>query len=165
MLEDDSGRIRLVGESLEQYILVTGCIIAVLGTENSNGEFDVIDVKFADLAPQPGRWELSPFKRSKAKDEDIEMTDTPSPRQGKKIAVVSGLHFSGADTSYAMELNLLLEFLLGDALDPTTQGELAHISRLIIAGKNVICLLSCTSCVGLRTVFLRCGKCICFGTL
>ncbi|KAK0752039.1 DNA polymerase alpha/epsilon subunit B-domain-containing protein [Schizothecium vesticola] len=133
MLEDDSGRIRLVGEIFDQYVLVTGCIAAVLGTENSNGEFDVIDVKFADLAPQPERWELS-----KQKEEDVEMTDTPSPDQGKKIAIVSGLEFSGSDTSYAMELNLLLEFLLGEALDPTTQGELAHISRLIVAGNSTV---------------------------
>lgn len=133
MLEDDSGRIRLVGEIFDQYVLVTGCIAAVLGTENADGEFDVIDVKFADLAPQPERWQLS-----KQKDEDVEMTDTPSAGQGKKIAIVSGLELSGSDTSYAMELNLLLEFLLGEALDPTTQGELAHISRLIIAGNSTL---------------------------
>ncbi|KAK1829669.1 DNA polymerase alpha/epsilon subunit B-domain-containing protein [Podospora conica] len=133
MLEDDSGRIRLVGETLEQYVLVTGCIIAALGTENSNGEFDVIDVKFADLAPQPSRWELS-----KQKDEDVEMSDTPPPGQGKQIALVSGLEFSGSDTSYAMDLNLLLEFLLGDALDPTAQRSVSQISRLIIAGNSTL---------------------------
>jgi len=133
MLEDDSGRICLVGEIFDQYVLVTGCIAAVLGTENSDGEFDVIDVKFADLAPQPERWELS-----KQKEEDVEMTGTPSPGRRKKIAIVSGLEFSGSDTSYVMELNLLLEFLLGEALDPTTQGELAHISRLIIAGNSTV---------------------------
>jgi len=141
MLEDDSGRIRLVGDVLKSYVLVTGCIIAVMGTENINGEFDVIDVQIADLAPQPPRWELSkPLssstkKEAKLKSEDVEMADTPS--QGKKIAIVSGLEFSGSDTSYAMELHLLLEFLLGEALDPVAQGELAHISRLIIAGNSV----------------------------
>ena len=41
------------------------------------------------------------------------------------------------DTSYAMELNLLLEFLSGEALDPTAQNEVAHVSRLIIAGNSV----------------------------
>jgi DNA polymerase delta subunit 2 len=141
MLEDDSGRIRLVGDVLKSYVLVTGCIIAVMGTENINGEFDVIDVQIADLAPQPPRWELSKPPSSSTKKEanpksgDVEMADTPS--QGKKIAIVSGLEFSGSDTSYAMELSLLLEFLLGEALDPVAQGELAHISRLIIAGNSV----------------------------
>ncbi|KAK0651846.1 DNA polymerase alpha/epsilon subunit B-domain-containing protein [Cercophora newfieldiana] len=145
MLEDDSGRIRLVGDVLKSHILVTGCIIAVMGTENINGEFDVIDVQIADLAPQPGRWELSikpsqndtTKKTPKPKDEDVEMSGSPSPSQGKKIAFVSGLEFSGTDTSYALDLNLLLEFLLGDVLDPSAQSELSHISRLIIAGNSI----------------------------
>ena len=144
MLEDDSGRIRLVGDVLRSVMLVTGCIIAVMGTENANGEFEVIDLKFADLAPQPDRWALSKppatngvKSGSKVKSEDVEMTDTHSSGSGGKIAVVSGLNFSGSDTSYALELNLLLEYLLGEALDPATQSELSHISRLIIAGNSI----------------------------
>lgn len=73
------------------------------------------------------------------KDEDVEMTDSPSAAAGNggnKVAIVSGLEFSGVDTSYAMELDLLLEYLLGEALDPATQRELSHISRLIIAGNS-----------------------------
>ncbi|KAK0636354.1 DNA polymerase alpha/epsilon subunit B-domain-containing protein [Bombardia bombarda] len=145
-LEDDSGRIHLVGDALKSFFMVTGCIVAVLGTENANGEFDVIDVKFADLPPQPERWALSKAapngtkietKSSKIKDEDVEMADSPSSKNGSKIAIVSGLEFSGVDTSYSMELNLLLEYLLGEALDSTTQEELSHISRLIIAGNSI----------------------------
>jgi DNA polymerase delta subunit 2 len=127
--------------------LVTGCIVAVMGTENANGEFEVVDLKFPDLAPQPERWAMSepPFKNtikkekgpSKRKNEDVEMTDGPSPGNGGTIAIVSGLEFSGTDTSYAMELDLLLEYLLGEALDPETQTELSHISRLIIAGNSI----------------------------
>lgn len=141
MLEDDSGRVRLVGSVLKDYFLVTGCIIAVMGTENANGEFEVLDLKFADLPPQPDRWSLSKpppngtSKKGKVKDEDVEMSDAPS--SSKKIAIVSGLEFSGTDTSYAMELNLLLEFLLGEALDPSAQSELSNISRLIIAGNSI----------------------------
>ncbi|KAK0720057.1 DNA polymerase alpha/epsilon subunit B-domain-containing protein [Lasiosphaeris hirsuta] len=146
MLEDESGRIRLVGNVLKKFFLVTGCIIAAMGTENANGEFDVIDLKFADLPPQPERWELSKLsqkgarsvkKESKIKDEDVEMKDSSPSTKGKKIAIASGLEFSGPDTSYAMELNLLLEFLLGDILDPAAQGEIAQISRLIIAGNSI----------------------------
>ncbi|KAK5656304.1 hypothetical protein OQA88_4684 [Cercophora sp. LCS_1] len=132
MLEDDSGRIRLVGDVLKSYFLVTGCIIAVMGTENANGEFEVIDLKFADLAPQPKRWSLS----KAPKKEDVDMSGTPSSAS-KKIAIISGLEFSSTDTSYAVELNLLLEFLLGEALDPSAQSELTQISRLIIAGNSV----------------------------
>lgn len=140
MLEDDSGRIRLVGNALKDHFLVTGCIIAVMGTENANGDFELIDLKIADLAPQPDRWSVSKrpsngAARTKVKDEDVDMTSRGQP--SKKIAIVSGLEFSGSDTSYTMELNLLLEFLLGEALDSTAQSELANISRLIIAGNSI----------------------------
>ncbi|KAK4164897.1 DNA polymerase alpha/epsilon subunit B-domain-containing protein [Cladorrhinum sp. PSN259] len=133
MLEDDSGRIKLVGDALKNYFLVTGCIIGVLGTENANGEMEVIDLKFADLPPQPARWSLS---SPKPKDEDVEMADSPSSG-AKKIALVSGLEFSGTSTEYAAELNLLLEYLLGEALGPSVQSELSQISRLIIAGNSI----------------------------
>ncbi|OPB40063.1 DNA polymerase III (delta) subunit Pol31 [Trichoderma guizhouense] len=99
MLEDDSGRVRLVGELLNSIPLVTGCIIAVMGTENTNGEFEVIDLKVPDLAPQPERWALSKAPSAKSKSEDTDMTDSPSPNGGKKVAIVSGLSFSGTDAS------------------------------------------------------------------
>ncbi|KAL8342549.1 hypothetical protein RB601_004895 [Gaeumannomyces tritici] len=146
MLEDDSGRVRLVGDVLEGAILVTGCIIAVMGTENADGDFEVIDVRYPDLAPQPDRWALSnpPTANGKSKatkkeaSEDIDMEGSSAPRGSQgKIAIVSGLNFSGTDTSYALELNLLLEYLLGEVLDPAAQGELSHISRLIIAGNSI----------------------------
>lgn len=129
MLEDDSGRIRLVGASLRDVHLVTGCIIAVLGSENTNGEFQIIDLKFPDLAPQPPRWSATPTKKS----DDDEMTDAAP----KKLAIVSGLAFAGNDATYALELSLLLEYLLGEALDPATQHEISTISRLVIAGNSI----------------------------
>jgi DNA polymerase delta subunit 2 len=139
MLEDDSGRVRLVGDLLSTIPLVTGCIIAVMGTENTHGEFEVIDIKVPDLAPQPERWALSkaPSAGGKAKSEDTEMTDSPSEGGGKKIAIVSGLSFSGTDASYDLELNLLLEYLLGEALGPGEQAGVSQISRLIIAGDSI----------------------------
>lgn len=139
MLEDDSGRVRLVGDVLNNIPLVTGCIIAVMGTENTNGEFEVIDLKVPDLAPQPERWALSkpPTASGKSEGEDTEMTDSPSQSSGKKIAIVSGLAFSGTDASYDLELDLLLEYLLGEALGPDEQTNASQISRLIIAGNSI----------------------------
>ncbi|KAG5916497.1 hypothetical protein E4U42_007621 [Claviceps africana] len=151
MLEDDSGRIRLVGDLLQTIPLVTGCIIAVMGTENSSGEFEVIDIKFPDLPPQPARWALSgppsttgDDARKSAKkrrvsqqdqgSEDDDMTDRP---RSKKIAIVSGLAFSTTNASHALELALLQEYLLGEALCSDDQGEAATISRLIIAGNSI----------------------------
>ncbi|EQK98195.1 DNA polymerase subunit delta-2 [Ophiocordyceps sinensis CO18] len=141
MLEDDSGRVRLVGELLKAFLLVTGCIIAVMGTENSSGEFEVIDIKFPDLPPQPERWTLTrPAASGKSKravkDEDTEMTDR-SQGSGSKIALVSGLSFSGTDASHSLELSLLLEFLLGESLGPPAQMDASRINRLIIAGNSI----------------------------
>jgi DNA polymerase delta subunit 2 len=56
---------------------------------------------------------------------------------GKKIAIVSGLGFSGTDIEHSLEINLLMEYLLGEALDPATQENVSQISRLIIAGNSV----------------------------
>jgi DNA polymerase delta subunit 2 len=145
MLEDESGRIRLVGDILKDVILVTGCIVAVMGTENVNGELEVFDLKFPDLPPQPERWAVSKppvingaSRSKKPRDEDEEMADAAQPkRSGGKVAIVSGLGFSGQDASHALELDLLLEYLLGEALDPTAQRELSQISRLIIAGNSI----------------------------
>jgi DNA polymerase delta subunit 2 len=52
MLEDESGRIKLIGEPLKGLRLVTGVIIAALGVETSAGEFQVVDTCFAGMAPQ-----------------------------------------------------------------------------------------------------------------
>lgn len=53
LLEDDSGRVKLVGAALKEVPLVTGVIIACLGLETSHGEFQVMDICFAGMAPNP----------------------------------------------------------------------------------------------------------------
>ena len=137
MLEDESGRLRLVGAPLSNEMLVTGCIVAVMGTENANGDFEVVDIKVPDLPPQAERWHTSdPASRRKpSDDEDTEM-DIDKPAS-KKIAIVSGLGFSGTDADHSLEINLLAEYLLGEALDPATQENVSQISRLIIAGNSI----------------------------
>lgn len=54
MLEDESGRVRLIGKVLESTPLVTGVIIGVLGAETSNGDFEAVDLCFPGMAPQAG---------------------------------------------------------------------------------------------------------------
>ena len=51
MLEDESGRIRLIGKVLEGTPLVTGVIVGVFGAETSSGDFEVIDLCFPGMAP------------------------------------------------------------------------------------------------------------------
>ena len=135
MLEDESGRLRLIGAPLANEMLVTGCIVAVMGTENANGDFEVVDVKVPELPPQPERFAASQTngtsKKAK-KDEDEEM-DKPA----KKIAITSGLSFSGTSFDHALQLSLLSEYLLGESLDPSSQSTVSNISRLIIAGNSI----------------------------
>jgi DNA polymerase delta subunit 2 len=143
MLEDESGRLRLIGSSLTTEMLVTGCIVAVMGTENANGDFEVVDIKVPDLPPQSERWHAANLpttngsrKKVKIEDEDEDM-DKPLSGSRKKIAIVSGLGFSGINAEHSLELNLLTEYLLGEALDPTSQENVTQISRLIIAGNSI----------------------------
>lgn len=53
MLEDESGRIGLVGDRVKSSKLVTGIIVAALGMETPAGDFEVIDFCFPEMAPQP----------------------------------------------------------------------------------------------------------------
>lgn len=112
-LEDESGRLQLTGELLQSQLLVTGCIIAAMGSENASGEFEVLDVKVADLPAQPER--------------------SSQASKAGKIAIVSGLGIAG-DGSDVVTLDLLSEYLLGES---TEGGETAQISRLIMAGNNL----------------------------
>lgn len=50
MLEDESGRIHLVGERIKSATLVTGVILAALGVETPNGDFEVLDMCHAGMA-------------------------------------------------------------------------------------------------------------------
>lgn len=54
MLEDESGRIKLVGKIITDAQLVTGVIVGVLGVDTGNGEFEVSDLCFAGMAAQAG---------------------------------------------------------------------------------------------------------------
>ena len=63
MLEDESGRVQLVGDAIRRNVdsdannegwanmLVTGIIMAALGRESELSSFEVTDVCFAGMAP------------------------------------------------------------------------------------------------------------------
>ncbi|EAW10265.1 DNA-directed DNA polymerase delta subunit POL31 [Aspergillus clavatus NRRL 1] len=129
MLEDESGRLRLTGNLLRSTQLATGAIIAVLGTENANGDFETIDIRVPDLAPQPRRWERDEAQSS-------------GKRSSKgKIAFVSGLGITGT-SSDALALDLLTDYLLGytGSTGESSDGSAPNastITRLIIAGNSL----------------------------
>ncbi|KAL4913454.1 DNA polymerase alpha/epsilon subunit B-domain-containing protein [Aspergillus aurantiobrunneus] len=129
MLEDESGRLRLTGSKLRTVQLATGAIIAVLGTENANGDFEAIDIKVPDLARQPQRWERD---------------ETPPAGESKKgkIALVSGLGITGT-SSDSLSLELLTDYLLGYTGSSSSKNEgssppdASGITRLVIAGNSL----------------------------
>ncbi|KAJ4411121.1 DNA polymerase delta small subunit Cdc1 [Didymella pomorum] len=129
MLEDESGRLRVTGESLNSTY-VTGCVLAALGTEQADGTFQVIATQYADLPRQPERWERD--------DAALIEASEPQPERGPagKIAIVSGLAITGADDD-ELSLDLLLEYLTGEAAGLPTQSSASSISRLIIAGDSL----------------------------
>ncbi|KAI9668283.1 MAG: hypothetical protein M1821_001103 [Bathelium mastoideum] len=130
MLEDESGRVQLTGAFLSTQLLVTGCIVAVLGTENQNGEFEVIDLKFAELPVQPERWARDPSLKKEYESQQN------GEAGGGKLAIVSGLSIS-SDSGDAFAHELLVEYLLGEATGPHSQASAANISRLLIAGNSI----------------------------
>lgn len=131
MLEDESGRLRLTGAMLKNNLIVTGVIVAVLGTENANGDFEVLDMQIPNLPRQPQRWEREEAKSA----EEGKMEVDRKGSAGNKIAFVSGLDISGtrADT---LNLSLLSEYLLGEALGLDDQESVTYIGRLVIAGNS-----------------------------
>ncbi|RUS20370.1 DNA polymerase delta small subunit [Endogone sp. FLAS-F59071] len=126
-LEDESGRIVLTGSRLKKETLVTGIIIAVLGSETTSGEFEVLDICLPDLAPQPsfnpmetgGFSENSMYCMINLKKLGIDylllrgtnfFVDEESI---KYVALVSGLNI-GNNTARMTELQLLAEYLTGE---------------------------------------------------
>jgi len=129
MLEDESGRLRIRGNNLNRQY-VTGCIIAALGTEEADGTFRVVATQYADLPPQPQRWE--------AKDAELAESEEPKPKREKsgKLAIVSGLEMDGNGKNH-LRLELLLEWLTGELCGGPDQINATNLTRLIVAGNSL----------------------------
>ncbi|KAF8201472.1 DNA polymerase alpha/epsilon subunit B-domain-containing protein [Pholiota molesta] len=127
MLEDESGRIMLVGDRVKDAKLVTGVIVGALGMETPTGEFEVIDLCYPEMAPQP--METGP-------EEDKMDVDVQDDSSDEWIAVVSGLDIGSLSPSDA-QIQLLTEYLTGEGGTVNDQVSAANISRLIIAGDSL----------------------------
>ena len=67
MIEDESGRIQLIGDRLKKENLVTGVIVGALGMETSDGGFEVADLCYAEMPSQEADPDIAP--PSKGEDE------------------------------------------------------------------------------------------------
>lgn len=125
VLEDESGRLPITGKFLSNYLLCTGCIVGAMGTENKDGQFEIIEIEPVDLPAQPARWELHNLALKEQGQKPVK-----TKKAGGKIAIVSGLAFDGQSADTVL-LDTLQEYLLGEIGTGTQNGP---ISRLIIAG-------------------------------
>lgn len=108
-----------------------------MGTENADGDFEIVDMKVPDLPRQPQRWERDEGSALLANGNGKSKTKDKKQRtEGGKVAIVSGLGING-DEGDTLALDLLMEFLLGEACGPSTQQDVSKISRLIIAGNSI----------------------------
>ncbi|KAI0362684.1 hypothetical protein OH77DRAFT_1585031 [Trametes cingulata] len=138
MLEDESGRICLVGERIRSACLVTGVILGALGVETHNGDFEVVDLCYPGMAPQPSAglglgW---PAPRS---SDSMDVDDASSSRSSPSdewIALVSGLEI-GSSNAADGQIQMLAEYLTAEAGGSEEQAQAARISRLIIAGNSL----------------------------
>ncbi|KAF8589945.1 hypothetical protein K439DRAFT_1382479 [Ramaria rubella] len=143
VLEDESGRISLVGDRLKREQFVTGIIMAALGIETPDGEFEVVDVCFAGMAPHV---QLDVGADDEDKMNVDESAAGPSHSKdpitsGSWIALLSGLELS---TSYPpsseteLHLQLLIEHIMAESGGLEDQVSGSQISRVIIVGNSML---------------------------
>lgn len=114
MLEDESGRAVLHNDVfLEQNVLVTGAIVAVLGVEIQAGIFEIVDVVYPSVAPQK-----------------------PILNNSGKIALVSGLGID-SDVNYSLRVELLKQYLTGELGGVEGAEDIFHV---VLCGDSVTCL-------------------------
>lgn len=106
----------LTGAILKSEGLVTGLVIGVLGVESSSGHFEVLDVAYPCLPPQPAMPEL---------DQDV------------YIALVSGLNV-GEESTYGLQIQLLIDYLNGELGSPQDIERVSKITRVIFAGNSLV---------------------------
>ncbi|GAA6020218.1 hypothetical protein JCM10207_004376 [Rhodosporidiobolus poonsookiae] len=118
MLEDESGRVRLVGQEIDnsQGIFVTGTIVAALGAETASGDFEVFEYCYAGMPPQ---------------------SPSTATGDGEWVALASGLEMGNASQVADVRAELLLEWLLGEAGEADDAEQAGRVTRLILAGNSL----------------------------
>ncbi|OMH81519.1 DNA polymerase delta small subunit [Zancudomyces culisetae] len=112
-------------------------VIGAYGTLNSDGEFNVEDVCYPEMAPQP-----LPATKSLKQDPMVVYKKDGSdsiPDENRYLAIISGLEFDNKDATTA-PMQLLVDFLGG--LIPETECLDASISRqivgMVVAGNSIV---------------------------
>lgn len=153
MLEDESGRIQLVGDRLKSTQLVTGVIIGALGIENNSGEFEVVDLCFPGMAPQENDEDLeengmdvdgtialhniySDYPSTQSTDTAGATSNSGSNSPEEYVGFISGLDIGSMAASEA-QTQMLVEYLSGEEGGLDDQVSASRISRLVILGNSL----------------------------
>ncbi|XP_074168235.1 DNA polymerase delta subunit 2 isoform X2 [Rhinolophus sinicus] len=112
VLEDELQRIKLEG-SIDVSKLVTGTVLAVLGSAGDDGRFLVEDHCFAGLAPQ---------------------MPAPPLDLDRFVLLVSGLGLGSGGGESLLGTQLLVDVVTGQLGDEGEQCSAAQVSRVILAG-------------------------------
>ena len=115
MLEDESGRVLLVGDFIKSTPFVTGVVVGLLGMEADAGTFQVLDICYP-----------TPLVQKSLPD--------PTTLKGKKVALVSGLNISTTSPEHPLKLQLLQELMMGRLFN---QEKISQVGKLIICGNSV----------------------------
>lgn len=117
-LEDESGRVRLVGDVIraereKRGGLVTGVIMAAMGVETNNGDFEVLDLCYAGSPDvyKPGSSNGKGKGKEKAREDAI---DVDGAEERTWVAMVSGLSIGAETAMLDFKAQLLVEWLMGE---------------------------------------------------
>ncbi|XP_072341844.1 DNA polymerase delta subunit 2 [Scyliorhinus torazame] len=112
ILEDELQRIKLEGEiNIQKF--VTGAVVALFGTEQSDGKFVVEELCTVDLPPQ---------------------RHVAGPDTDRYVLLASGLGLGGKNADSLLGMQLLVDMVTGQLGDEGEQSSAAKISRVILAG-------------------------------
>jgi DNA polymerase delta subunit 2 len=118
ILEDETGRTTLLCAGKDEFKpshFITGVVTAVKGKALPGGEFEVEDICFSGLAPQP------------------KFPASPKSEKKKFIAFISGIKI-GDVNQQPIALQLVVDYLCGHLGSSNDIASAAQVCKLIVAG-------------------------------
>ncbi|KAH0445935.1 hypothetical protein IEQ34_025230 [Dendrobium chrysotoxum] len=140
-IEDESGRVRLVGDGLapDGYLrnaLVTGVVVAILGTETRSGDFEIADAIFAGIpAAEDTNGEWVALVSGLNLEPAITDFSVNPERKGKSNGIAGGESESMMGFAEAELRSMLLTDWLMGMVDK--DENLGKVVGLIIAGNSI----------------------------
>ncbi|XP_022129102.2 DNA polymerase delta subunit 2 [Pieris rapae] len=113
VLEDELQRIKLSGLCINSDEIVTGVVVAILGSEDEDGIFSIQDICWPGCNLQKPLPELT--------------TD-------RFVVLMSGINLASKTADHLFSLNLFLEWISGFCGTSEYQEEISKVVRVIIAG-------------------------------